>query len=1327
MNKTKYIKTSSIPILVILVAFFFLYAAYFFIYIPQQESLVEKRANRILKEYAGNMQEKLKYYETHFKNYSPYYTLKYLSQDDSDHRDSVEAGIIGNLQVKTLMSNLDYKVTTVTFSNLTVDKKIIFVNGDCKIIFEGAPVSDVRIVLDSLLPACLKNHYIGDSSLQKVHLLPVSTFMENLKFDRLLENIALISDSASLYSSNPEMVHDITNPGLLTDTLKRLQGSFSAQLNIRGEDRYIMVMPFTFLGNRLYLAGFISSRDFRQITRNINSQFLIMLAGVLLLFLFGMPVMKIFFLGRNDQLRAADGTASLISLIFGIGFFVLIILSVMKQFVADRQILRKRINDISLTLYNNVSKDIHEITQLYENIADTTKITVFDTLLVDTIRSTFLNSLINSQNGLGKNNLPDAIGKIPEDSLNKGFPLNEVFLINDDGYLKKVVSRTGASSAVPVDLSQRNYFRKMREDGQDPWFYKRPDHSIQRYFMESVKSYNSGKKEAAFSFRLDTKSAGMYRCKILAITSPLPSLFNQVLPEDVSFLIMDNTGNVLFHADQSKNLHENFLRECGDNIRIISSMDHRVADIIRVHYNEKDWLAKIVPLRDAPLFHITLIDYSFKHNKNARILFFTFYFMFATFMLTLCGIGIIYISRLKSNKTLSGPWIFNWLFYKTENYRSYSILLIIQIILIMAQLSGLVINDTPVTLFLYQNILIILSTWAALVVLGNHSDNRMEYKLTAWRMPQVIFLALVIFYTVIIVFLKENLLIEYIISFLIVLALIFPLTAKWFLTKDPPGAIMYEPDNNESPVIRKELYGRKVYHAYVFLLLMSMSAIPAIQYYRSVKMQEDSLWKRKQLEYAAKEIREFKDFYTAEKRGEDWYKRASGEGIDALTIRYCCDNKELINDTSLTPANWFYSLLPDPVTQGNHLIGLLKNAGAHLEWKRGLDKKSLNQNQVNDDILCYSGTGNESPVRVEKTGRYKFTVFGWLLYFTLPGILVLVILWFLYRYVAGIVLHTPKTDWEFPVAKPWETLLKQEYPARILLLALNHNHYLDRTKKMDVFRAAEYTHDKLEVLNIFSLLSHKDEKEFTESGKVKMLWLTGLGELIQDPEKVLELMPVLTNLTGKCSQKLVVVLPFGTDFILERYNELLREFFSDPGKSRMIKNALYMLENYFGNFYQYQGSVSDSDTINPVPFSGSGYRFFWSNLTNPEKLLLIDLSEDEMLNYKNKNVINQLYSKGLIKLAPSPQIFSEGFKHFINEVVDPLEARELQFQLKRQGNWHNLRYLILFILIPLLIFIFIAQGTSIEKVIALTTGGLAVLTGILRLSESDIFRKGAKA
>jgi len=99
----------------------------------------------------------------------------------------------------------------------------------------------------------------------------------------------------------------------------------------------------------------------------------------------------------------------------------------------------------------------------------------------------------------------------------------------------------------------------------------------------------------------------------------------------------------------------------------------------------------------------------------------------------------------------------------------------------------------------------------------------------------------------------------------------------------------------------------------------------------------------------------------------------------------------------------------------------------------------------------------------------------------------------------------------------------------------------------------------------------------------------------------------------------------------------------------------------------------------------------------------------------------------LIKLDPNPSLFAESFDDFISISVDFEERKLIRATFAKKGGWQNKRYLILLVLIPLLLFIFIVQGTSIEKVLAISTGGLAVLSGIVRLFDSDIFRQSSSA
>ena len=157
MTSKRFVNTGSISWIVTILAFVLLYAAYFFMYIPQQESLVEKRGFRILKEYAGNMHDKYAYYKTHIKNYSAYYSVEYLTSSEllpRETRNKIRTAIDDNQQIAKLIENLEKTITTDTSTKRNVAKQLItnFGNELDEIIIPGESSSDVVRVLTRLDP-----------------------------------------------------------------------------------------------------------------------------------------------------------------------------------------------------------------------------------------------------------------------------------------------------------------------------------------------------------------------------------------------------------------------------------------------------------------------------------------------------------------------------------------------------------------------------------------------------------------------------------------------------------------------------------------------------------------------------------------------------------------------------------------------------------------------------------------------------------------------------------------------------------------------------------------------------------------------------------------------------------------------------------------------------------------------------------------------------------------------------------------------------------------------------------------------------------------------
>jgi hypothetical protein len=96
--------------------------------------------------------------------------------------------------------------------------------------------------------------------------------------------------------------------------------------------------------------------------------------------------------------------------------------------------------------------------------------------------------------------------------------------------------------------------------------------------------------------------------------------------------------------------------------------------------------------------------------------------------------------------------------------------------------------------------------------------------------------------------------------------------------------------------------------------------------------------------------------------------------------------------------------------------------------------------------------------------------------------------------------------------------------------------------------------------------------------------------------------------------------------------------------------------------------------------------------------------------------------KGLITVKPYPKLFADSFQYHLKFSINPEESKSLERKLSRNGKWRNTRYMILLILIPLAGFLFIAQGSSLEKVIGIFTGGLAIFTGLMRVLDSNAAR-----
>ena len=1381
--------------IILVIAITMIYLGYFLIYIPQQESMVNKRGFRILKEYASNIYDKYNYYKSHLENYNEFYILEYLKQQDKPKnlREKINADdqkilrdLLGALEksietrpatekqqdtfgiyydasrknYQLIFSKFDSASLRILFDSLSVPKQdlsmpgteavekpfinspeqtaaaddtnsgktYLFVKDEQSVIFKESTSSssaNKKTEAGSIQDKKTEKSYsLLDT--RYAHRLPFATLLDGLKFDNLLGNITLFNENEVIYNTNHTLVNAITNPQALVDSTEKHQGGVVERLNVGAEENHVMILPIDFHGERFYLAGFISTSKYSDKTRAINSQLLIVVSGLLLLAIIGMPVLKIFFLSKQERLHASDANGSIISIMLGAGVIILLTTNFLKHNVNDHDLLIERLTENSKKLYKNVNKDINRITGIYEDIR---KGEAEKNSLARTAIKFFTDT----------NQADKIYKKIPDRLLEKSFPVNEIFLMDNSGKIFKAVTSTAFYGGKQIDVSQRKYFQNLKNDTANSWLLRARLKNLPetRFFIESIKSYNTGNKEAAISFSLPQDKKELYKAPFLAITSHIPALYDQVLPPDMEFIIINESGKVLFHSIQQKNLHENFLDECDRDPGLLGAIDHRTGEIIKIKYNEKPWLGRIIPIHGTSLYHITLIDLQQTQNKNARILIFTAYFLLAGFIIILAGMFILQLPKY-AGFTSSHRWSLNYLLFNRSRSKNYLFLLVLQSFLILLQLAGLFFKAGVFDMFIYQIFFVTLSAFLAVIILNEQFDFITHFFKKEKLTSSLILLALIILLSISWVLGKWHLSLIHSLAFAVIIFLLSGKAKNNKTDKDgKPAGLKYL-----NAYLQKEITegtARKVFMIYLFIWLAGISVIPVLQYYDSVKIQEEKIWHRHKLDQLAENNTHLMDLYPG-RTSSDWYQRLQGNGMDDLKItakKTSIEEADYGNFKNIMDfSDSLYGILPDPLTYKSLHFGLLKDTSIHKEWMFYKKKPDTLH-------LKYERPGSEAKILISSAGREKLPAWKWLLFFSLPIIFVFFLIWVITRYLAGIILRS-KIDRAEPSKTDWKEILQSNTYNHVLLITYSGDEYLDKAKKEAIKfygshgHSGAYQDSPIRVISAVDLANNKFSGRGLFSGEHKIIWLKDTEAFLESAEDFCRLDPWLVKIINQIKVKLILVLPYDIEFIREKAEDWLADNENTQEQKSCIRAMLNKLNFILKGFYRHSEKLIlqeiNSEPANEDPeFKNEDdkemhikikyllkyqYDYIWNKLTKIEKMILYDLADDGLLNTKNKPMINKLVQKGLIKVDSYPELFAKSFQYFILYNIDPEETRLIEKDLIRQGKWRNMRYLIWFMLIPLVGFIFIAQGTSIEKVIGILSGGLAVVAGLMRVLNS---------
>jgi hypothetical protein len=239
------------------------------------------------------------------------------------------------------------------------------------------------------------------------------------------------------------------------------------------------------------------------------------------------------------------------------------------------------------------------------------------------------------------------------------------------------------------------------------------------------------------------------------------------------------------------------------------------------------------------------------------------------------------------------------------------------------------------------------------------------------------------------------------------------------------------------------------------------------------------------------------------------------------------------------------------------------------------------------------------------------------------------------------------------------------------------------------------------------------------------------------------------------SISVTIITSFGLERFEEIYHELLTLNSADLKESKEIESAWYkwiFLMRKFRHRIEpiklIGGDIKEDNRDKDLPHDFRqdeeinqeleklffSYRSIYNDLTFKERILLLDLAKDGIINIKNKYALNSLCKKGLLEVRPDTEkgslhekpilrIKRNSFKKYLSQLAEQGETRDIVDTIEKKGNWSSIKYLLIILIIGLVIFLGFIEQSIFDRFVALFGAAAVVIPLIFRLSQSFLFKQ----
>ena len=374
------------------------------------------------------------------------------------------------------------------------------------------------------------------------------------------------------------------------------------------------------------VCGLIRSDRFNSECRAISSNYLIKVIFLVLIISLCWPFFKLLLMGQRDRLGVTDVCFLIFSLIMVSAFLTFALMDAYSYYIV-RDKLDSQLASFSKKIGKNFQEEIklirNELEQLNENAT--------------------LKSAIGLRNREKEEEKTQEKTDIFKEDLVKSsdpYPYFTMAIWIDDTGQQRIKWTVKDRTTPFIDVSTRVYFRKANED----WpFEKEGDKS--RVWLDPIYSGNTGENTSIVSSTLITGTNTKW---VTSIDTRFLTFYQTVLPPGFGYCVIDETGKVLFHSDETNNLRENFFEECDNNHALCSAVFGHVRKCFNAQYEGKGHRLYGSPLNYGD-FHAYLIVFCNKELSriaNLEILTVSSVFSMLLLFITLVIFGLYYLVRL---------------------------------------------------------------------------------------------------------------------------------------------------------------------------------------------------------------------------------------------------------------------------------------------------------------------------------------------------------------------------------------------------------------------------------------------------------------------------------------------------------------------------------------------------------------------------------------------------------------------------------------------------------------------------------------------------------